>query len=256
MKQQAPASEPSSVAEFGLLLSSTRRGARLARTLAVQQLAEWCHVPHDSDTARAVALVTAELASNAVAHGRRAGRGLPADAPPPAPRVPRRGDRHPPRVTAAPHRRPTAVRRRDVGPRPAPRRRVRGPLGPHHPRQPPPRPCGRRCSSTPPRSLPGLMPQTTSGALRAAVTHEVTTGQFRRAGGSTAAPSYALVVAVRGGAVRRGERHVGWPIQVPQGKMYRACDHTREPQRKVTPIGGDEDPWTPRTADHASYTTK
>lgn len=60
--------------EFTLRLSSTRRGARLARTLAVQQLTEWCGCPYDSDTARAVALVTAELAANAITHGRLPGR--------------------------------------------------------------------------------------------------------------------------------------------------------------------------------------
>lgn len=60
--------------EFALLLSSTRRGARLARTLAVQQLTEWCDLTHDSEPARAVALVTGELAANAVAHGRVPGR--------------------------------------------------------------------------------------------------------------------------------------------------------------------------------------
>lgn len=62
------------VTEFSVQLSSTRRGARLARTLAVQQLTEWCGVPYDSDTAEAVALVTAELASNAITHGHLRGR--------------------------------------------------------------------------------------------------------------------------------------------------------------------------------------
>ncbi|MFF5335731.1 ATP-binding protein [Streptomyces sp. NPDC013181] len=60
--------------EFALLLSSTRRGARLARTLAVQQLTEWADLAHDSEPARAVALVTGELAANAVAHGHVPGR--------------------------------------------------------------------------------------------------------------------------------------------------------------------------------------
>ncbi|WP_329617140.1 ATP-binding protein [Streptomyces brevispora] len=60
--------------EFTLRLSSTRRGARLARALAVQQFTEWCGVPYDSDAARAVALVTAELAANALTHGRLPGR--------------------------------------------------------------------------------------------------------------------------------------------------------------------------------------
>lgn len=60
--------------EFTLRLSSTRRGARLARTLAVQQLTEWCGIPYDSDAAQAVALVTAELAANAITHGHLPGR--------------------------------------------------------------------------------------------------------------------------------------------------------------------------------------
>jgi anti-sigma regulatory factor (Ser/Thr protein kinase) len=63
-----------SAPEFVLQLSSTRRGARLARTLAVQQLTEWCGLPYDSDTARTVALITAELASNAITHGHLPGR--------------------------------------------------------------------------------------------------------------------------------------------------------------------------------------
>ncbi|WP_372499219.1 hypothetical protein [Streptomyces sudanensis] len=49
--------------------SATRRGARLIRLLAARRLAEWGHPPgtgaHD-----AVALVVAELAANAVLHGR------------------------------------------------------------------------------------------------------------------------------------------------------------------------------------------
>ncbi|MFB7916263.1 ATP-binding protein [Streptomyces sp. NPDC056061] len=60
--------------EFRVQLSSTRRGARLARALAVQQLTEWCGLPYDSEPARTVALVTAELASNAITHGRLPGR--------------------------------------------------------------------------------------------------------------------------------------------------------------------------------------
>jgi anti-sigma regulatory factor (Ser/Thr protein kinase) len=67
--------EPSlSVHQLSLRFSSTRRGARLARKLAVQQCTEWTGLPHDADLARAVALVTAELASNAIAHGGLPGR--------------------------------------------------------------------------------------------------------------------------------------------------------------------------------------
>ncbi|MFE5600704.1 ATP-binding protein [Streptomyces coelicoflavus] len=54
-------------------LSSTARGARLARRLAVQQLAAW-GTPYDSETSQTLALVTAELAVNAATHGRLPGR--------------------------------------------------------------------------------------------------------------------------------------------------------------------------------------
>ncbi|MGW0547742.1 ATP-binding protein [Streptomyces altiplanensis] len=60
--------------QLPLRFSSTRRGARLARRLAVQQFTEWTGLPYDSDPADAVALVTAELASNAVRHGSLPGR--------------------------------------------------------------------------------------------------------------------------------------------------------------------------------------
>lgn len=62
-----PTGEPSG--EFAQRLSSTRRGARLARLLAVQQLRDWGVTATD-----AAELVVAELASNAVAHGRVPGR--------------------------------------------------------------------------------------------------------------------------------------------------------------------------------------
>ncbi|MEW2115321.1 ATP-binding protein [Streptomyces sp. NPDC005474] len=54
-------------------LSCTPRGARLARRLAAQQLADWGH-PHDSDVSYAAQHVVAELAANAVTHGRVPGR--------------------------------------------------------------------------------------------------------------------------------------------------------------------------------------
>ncbi|MFD6414877.1 ATP-binding protein [Streptomyces sp. NPDC060194] len=63
----------SPVRTFHQLLSSTRRGARLARLLAVTELRSW-EAPHDL-TERAE-LVVAELAANAVLHGRRPGRGF------------------------------------------------------------------------------------------------------------------------------------------------------------------------------------
>ncbi|MEU4653279.1 ATP-binding protein [Streptomyces sp. NPDC023723] len=53
---------------FSVPLSATRRGARLARLLAAEQLAAW-EMP--LDPAR---LVVAELAANAVLHGRVPGR--------------------------------------------------------------------------------------------------------------------------------------------------------------------------------------
>jgi anti-sigma regulatory factor (Ser/Thr protein kinase) len=53
---------------FSVLLSATQRGARLARLLAVNQLLSW-EMP--LDPAR---LVVAELAANAVLHGRLPGR--------------------------------------------------------------------------------------------------------------------------------------------------------------------------------------
>ncbi|MFD5374831.1 ATP-binding protein [Streptomyces griseoincarnatus] len=66
--------EPSTGApHLTIRLSSTARGARLARRLAGQQLATW-GIPYDSETSQAVALVTAELAANAVTHGRTPGR--------------------------------------------------------------------------------------------------------------------------------------------------------------------------------------
>ncbi|MFI1734754.1 ATP-binding protein [Streptomyces acidicola] len=59
--------------EFSQLLSSTRRGARLARRFTVQQLHHW-GVPYDSDLSDTAAHVVAELAANAVTHGHVPGR--------------------------------------------------------------------------------------------------------------------------------------------------------------------------------------
>ncbi|MBT2400388.1 ATP-binding protein [Streptomyces sp. ISL-100] len=53
--------------------SSTLRGARLARLLAVQHLAEH-GTPPAGDLSRAVATVLAEFAANAITHGRTPGR--------------------------------------------------------------------------------------------------------------------------------------------------------------------------------------
>ncbi|WP_406355579.1 ATP-binding protein [Streptomyces sp. NBC_01635] len=56
--------------QFTVPLSATRRGARLARLLAAEQLGAW-GLP--LDPAR---LIVAELATNAVVHGRVPGRGF------------------------------------------------------------------------------------------------------------------------------------------------------------------------------------
>lgn len=58
---------------FALRLSATPRGARLARHLAAGQLDAW-GLPYDTEAHRTVALVVAELAGNAVRHGRVRGR--------------------------------------------------------------------------------------------------------------------------------------------------------------------------------------
>lgn len=69
-----PTARPASPARhFTIQLSSTRRGARLARRLATHQLDEW-GIPHDTDLSDRAALVVAELSANAVTHGRIPGR--------------------------------------------------------------------------------------------------------------------------------------------------------------------------------------
>ncbi|MFD5777712.1 ATP-binding protein [Streptomyces fungicidicus] len=60
---------------FSQLLSATPRGARLARLLAVQQLDAWGWPP-SCTASESAALVVAELAANAVTHGRAQGRGF------------------------------------------------------------------------------------------------------------------------------------------------------------------------------------
>ncbi|MFD5424003.1 ATP-binding protein [Streptomyces sp. NPDC127084] len=59
--------------EFTQRLSSTRRGARLARHLAVHRCHTW-GIPYSSELSDNAALIVAELAANAVTHGRVAGR--------------------------------------------------------------------------------------------------------------------------------------------------------------------------------------
>ncbi|MFE9927344.1 ATP-binding protein [Streptomyces sp. NPDC005774] len=58
---------------FTQRFSSTPRGARLARHLAVHQLHAW-GVPYGTDVSDAVGLIVGELAANAVTHGRVPGR--------------------------------------------------------------------------------------------------------------------------------------------------------------------------------------
>lgn len=60
-------------AEFVQRFSATRRGARLARRLALHQLDEW-GVPYGSELSDDVAVIVAELAANAVLHGHVPGR--------------------------------------------------------------------------------------------------------------------------------------------------------------------------------------
>ncbi|WP_329368706.1 ATP-binding protein [Streptomyces sp. NBC_01483] len=65
--------QPVTVRVFTQRLSATPRGARLARHLALNQLHAW-GIPHGTDASDAVALIVAELAANAVTHGRVPGR--------------------------------------------------------------------------------------------------------------------------------------------------------------------------------------
>jgi anti-sigma regulatory factor (Ser/Thr protein kinase) len=101
-------STPRATPHFTQLLSATPRGARLARLLTVQQLAEWGWPPSCTPSETA-ALVVAELAANAVTHGRVRGRCFRLRLVVVAPDTLRvevadpRGDRRPqPRTTTAP----------------------------------------------------------------------------------------------------------------------------------------------------------
>ncbi|MEU1350060.1 ATP-binding protein [Streptomyces sp. NPDC005795] len=69
MNREITRSEPSAPArQFTVLLSPTRRGARLARLLTTAHLGDW-GLPAES-----AAHIVAELAANAVEHGRVPGR--------------------------------------------------------------------------------------------------------------------------------------------------------------------------------------
>lgn len=68
------AGEPAASAHhFAMRFSSTPRGARLARRLAGQRLDAW-GIPYDCDSHHTLTLIVAELAANAVRHGRVSGR--------------------------------------------------------------------------------------------------------------------------------------------------------------------------------------
>ncbi|MCP9944740.1 ATP-binding protein [Streptomyces somaliensis] len=60
---------------FELRFTSTPRGARLARRLTAYCLDSWGH-PYGSETNECASLVVAELAANAVTHGRVPGRDI------------------------------------------------------------------------------------------------------------------------------------------------------------------------------------
>jgi anti-sigma regulatory factor (Ser/Thr protein kinase) len=68
-----PAQTSVTVRMFTQRLSSTRKGARLARLLAAQQLDEW-GCTYGSTPSDSAAAIVAELAANAVLHGRVPGR--------------------------------------------------------------------------------------------------------------------------------------------------------------------------------------
>ncbi|MBW8700125.1 hypothetical protein MBT84_11005 [Streptomyces sp. MBT84] len=65
--------EPVTVRTFTQLFSCTPRGARLARRLVAHRMDVW-GFPYDGDAGENVELVVAELAANAVRHGRVPGR--------------------------------------------------------------------------------------------------------------------------------------------------------------------------------------
>ncbi|MCF0078863.1 ATP-binding protein [Streptomyces lomondensis] len=73
MTSQSTSRSPVTVRVFSQRLSSTPRGARLARNLALNQLHTW-GIPYGTDVSDAVGAIVAELAANAVLHGRVPGR--------------------------------------------------------------------------------------------------------------------------------------------------------------------------------------
>ena len=73
MHAATPPQTPVTVRVFSQRFSATRRGARLARLLALHQLEAW-GVPYGSRGSEETRALVAELASNAVLHGHVAGR--------------------------------------------------------------------------------------------------------------------------------------------------------------------------------------
>lgn len=73
MTPQPISQNPVTVRVFRQRLSSTPRGARLARHLTLNQLHFW-GIPYGSDVSCAAGAIVAELAANAVTHGRVPGR--------------------------------------------------------------------------------------------------------------------------------------------------------------------------------------
>jgi len=73
MSVQERGHEAVTVRVFSQRLSSTRKGARLARLLALHQLDEW-GIAYDTVPSDAAGAIVVELAANAVTHGRVAGR--------------------------------------------------------------------------------------------------------------------------------------------------------------------------------------
>ncbi|GAB2330291.1 hypothetical protein STREPTOSP366_54500 [Streptomyces variabilis] len=116
---------------FRIRLSSTARGARLARHLAAEQLTSWGW-PYDCEGNRTASLLVAELAANAVRHGQVRGRDFALrltlyaeDATLRIEVTDARPDRSPPAPRHAHSGRP----RHGVGPGPAPGRVPVHPLG-------------------------------------------------------------------------------------------------------------------------------
>ena len=73
MPTRTPSQPPAAVQVFTQRFSSTPLGARLARHLALHQLDAW-GIPYASPVAERVEVLVAELAANAVTHGRVPGR--------------------------------------------------------------------------------------------------------------------------------------------------------------------------------------